>query len=766
MGAIRIHGAKTHNLQNISLEIPKHKLVGIAGVSGAGKSSLVFTLAAGAEQAVASLFPPFLQARMANLAPGDVDCLEGLTFTAIVSQKKFNKNVRSSVGTAIGVAPYLRLLFSRAASPRAGFSPSYSPNDIRGMCTTCSGLGYIDDIDLDELIDRNRSLREGAIRFPSFQPEKYRWKRLVCSGIADPDRPWKDLTREAKELLLYGKGVPLTNPLPGYPKHGMFDGVIPRLKASYLEKAGAKLTKEESAELMRIVKKAVCPTCQGLRINSAARASKLNGLNIAEASHLSIAEFLKYMERIRGEVIEGSKQNILTRCKYLCRIGLDYISLDRPTDSLSGGEAQRLRIVGLLSTPITDATFIMDEPSSGLHPADIERVLRSLKQLRDAGNTVVIVEHNLQILTECDYVIELGPGAGEAGGQIVFAGSPDGLIKRNTPTGRARRSFVVPNHKMIETVEILSIKNATFRNLKNVSVSFPTKALTVISGVAGSGKSSLVSVLAKENAGVAMVDQLPLMATGRSSLLTVLDLAEPVRGLFANVSGLDPSYFSSNGKGACPECKGRGVIRVDMAFMNDVTTVCEKCGGKKFNNIALSYKLPLKDGEFTIAEILDSSWYEIKERFSEQSEIRTVASLFQAVGLSYLKLGQTLNTLSGGELNRVKLVKFLKKHSEDASRVLVLDEITTGLHPEDVKSLIDFFRQLTSKGFTVIAVDHNLELISRADYNVDMGPGAGERGGNVVFCGTAQGLSSCRDSETGKWLLRFIENKNKVGVVM
>lgn len=752
---IKIIGAKTNNLHDLSVSIPKHRLVGIAGVSGSGKSSLVSTFASGAQQAVASLFPPFLQARMKTLEPGTVDGLEGLTFTAIVGQKKFSKNVRSSVSTAVGIAPYLRLLFSRSANPSAGFSPSYSPNDPRGMCETCSGLGYVDNIDFEELIDQSRSLNEGAIRFPSFAPGTYRWKRLVCSGIADVDAAWKDLPDDAKELLLYGKDVQLKHPLPGYPKHGKFDGVIPRLRASYLEKAGAKTTKKEDAAIQRIVKRAVCPDCQGQRINETARASRLNGLNIAEASHLSVDEFVSYLKEIQDGTIEGPRQSILTRCKYLCEIGLSYLSLDRPTDSLSGGEAQRLRIVGLLGAPITDATFVMDEPSSGLHPADVERLLRSLEQLRDTGNTVIIVEHNIQILSACDYVIELGPGAGINGGRILFTGTPQDLAHSTTPTGKALRAGIELNNKSLSSPIMIEVSHARLHNLRDVSVKFPTHALTVVSGVAGSGKSSLVSVLVKQHPEVTMIEQIPLPASSRSSLLTALDLANPIRKVFSKVSGLDPSWFSENGKGACSVCKGRGIIRVDMAFMDDVETVCEQCGGKKFNDTALSVRLPFGTRAVSIADVLAASLDDVTKIFANQSEVKKVVSLLQDVGLGYLKLGQTLNTLSGGELQRVKLVSFLKHHLRDKGSVLVLDEITTGLHPHDIGQLIKFLRRLTSEGLTVIVVDHNLNLIAQADYNIDVGPGAGAEGGNVIFIGTAQGLANCMTSRTGEWLRKF-----------
>lgn len=753
--AIKITGAKTNNLRDVSVSIPKHLLVGIAGVSGSGKTSLISTFASGAQQAVASLFPPFLQARMKTLEPGTVEGLEGLTFTAIVGQKKYSKNVRSSVGTAVGIAPYLRLLFSRSARPSAGFSPSYSPNDPRGMCEACSGLGYVDNIDLAELIDQNRSLNEGAIRFPSFEPGTYRWKRLVCSGIADADVAWKDLPDGARRLLLYGKDVPLEHPLPGYPKHGKFDGVIPRLRASYLEKAGAKTTKREDAAMQRVIRRVVCPECQGQRINGAARASRLNGLNIAEASRLGIGELVSYLEEIQDRAVEGPRQSILTRCRYLCEIGLGYLSLDRPTDSLSGGEAQRLRIVGLLGAPITDATFVMDEPSSGLHPADVERLLRALEQLRDTGNTVIVVEHNAQILSACDHVIELGPGAGADGGEIIFTGSPQRLAHGTTPTGEALRGGIQLHGKGLPSPSMIDVSHARLHNLRDVSVGFPSHALTVVSGVAGSGKSSLVSVLAEQHPEVTMIEQVPLPASSRSSLLTVLELADPVRTAFSKASGLDPSWFSENGRGACSACRGRGTIRVDMAFMDDVETECEQCGGKRFNDAALSVRLPFGARDVSIADVLDASLDDVAAIFASQPEVRRVVTLLQGVGLGYLRLGQALSTLSGGELQRVKLVSFLKRRLQDRDSVLVLDEITTGLHPHDVGQLVKFLRRLTAKGLTVIAVDHNLQFIAQADYNVDMGPGAGDEGGDVIFSGTAQGLADCMASRTGEWLRKF-----------
>lgn len=755
MDTIEIINAKTHNLKGVSVVIPKHKLVGIAGVSGSGKSSLVSTLAAKAQQSYTTLFPPFVQARMKTLEPGVVDDIKGLTFTAIVGQKKFSKNIRSSVGTVVGIAPYLRLLFSRLSNPSAGFSPFYSPNDPRGMCKKCAGLGYVDDINLKELIDSDKSLNEGAVRFPSFEPGTYRWKRLVCSGIADANTPWKYIPKNKQRILLYGKGIQLENPLQGYPKHGKFDGIIPRLKDSYLEKVGAKITKNEEAAIRRIVKKTVCPECNGQRLNEAARVSKINGLNIADVSNLSIVELIEYIEQIREKKFEQLINNILVRCNDLCQIGLGYLSLDRTTDSLSGGESQRLRIVGLLGTSITDATFIMDEPSSGMHPEDIEKLLNSLKKLRDLGNTLIVVEHNIQILNECDFIIELGPGAGDEGGELLFEGTPKALACTTTPTGNAMKKSISLNNNIMLNQNTVNVEHAKIHNLKDVSVKFPKNALTVISGVAGSGKSSLVSVLAKQNPEVTVIEQLPLTASSRSSILTALNLDEHIRGAFSNVSGLDKSWFSSNGKGACPICNGRGTIRIDMAFMDDVESVCEQCNGKRFNDKALSIKLPYGEENFSIADILEANLNDVKNIFIKDNKIKEVVDLLQSVGLGYLKLGHTLDTLSGGELQRVKLVKFLKDRSKNKSEVLVLDEITTGLHPNDVGKLIKFLRRLISDGLTLIIIEHNLMVISKADYNIDMGPGAGKNGGEIIFRGIPTELSNCKYSKTGKWLSKF-----------
>ncbi|WP_211255364.1 ATP-binding cassette domain-containing protein [Corynebacterium lactis] len=752
--AINIFGAKTHNLHDVSVAIPKHHLVAITGVSGSGKSSLVSTLAAGAQQAVASLFPPFVQARMKTEKSGEVGRLTGLTFTAIVGQKRFAKNARSTVGTLTGIAPYLRLMFSRAAQPPAGFSPNYSPNDPRGMCEKCSGLGYVDDIDLDALIDSQRSIDDGAIRFPTFEPGTYRWKRLAYSGIADVHTSWRDLPEQTRNILLYGEQVKLRNPMPGYPKHAIFDGVIPRLRSSYLEKPEAKITAKEKAALQRVVRRIVCPECEGQRVNAAARASRLSGLNIAEASRLSIKGLTHFVSGVTDKSIEAPRQQILTRCKYVEEIGLGYLSLNRLTDTLSGGESQRLRIVELLGASITDATFVLDEPSSGLHPADVDRLLESLKRLRNVGNTVIVVEHNPQIIAASDHILELGPGAGIDGGSVIFEGPPHRLAVASTPTAKALRQRVKIAGRAFSTSHSISVVHASSNNLRDISVSFPLKALSAVSGVAGSGKSSLVAALADQHSGVAVIDQKPIAASSRSSLLTALNLAIPIRKMFAQASGMKPSMFSPNGQGACPLCKGRGSIRIDMAFMEDIEVECEQCGGRKFNETALSARVARGEKKLSIADVLSADLGQLQWVFSEQADIADVLNLLRNVGLGYLTLGQTLDSLSGGELQRIKLVRLLAQR-QDSESIIVLDEVFDGLHPQDVNRLVAFLRNLSEQGRTIIVVEHNPLVIGQVDYVVDLGPGAGDEGGNVVFSGTPTALAECEESTTGKWLRRL-----------
>ncbi|MFJ8917418.1 excinuclease ABC subunit UvrA [Amycolatopsis sp. NPDC102389] len=747
---ITVEGARTHNLRDISVRVPKHRLTVFTGVSGSGKSSLAFdTIAAEAERLVTGTYPAFVRNRLPQHPPADVDRIDGLVFTTIVDQRRFTGNARSTVGTASDIAPLLRLLFSRLGKPGAGFSPAYSFNDPAGMCPQCEGLGVVDDIDLDRLLDRSRSLREGAVRFPTFAPGTYRWKRLVHSGLVDPDVPLGRLPAAKVETLLHAEALPLDQPGAEYPKHGRFDGIVPRLRDSYLRKTPSRLTAEEQEGLAGVVTRGVCPECAGTRLSEAARGSLIDGRSIADWSAMPVGELRDVVAAVRDPSVAPLPQAIRERLDALDSVGLGYLSLSRESRTLSGGEAQRVKIVRHLGSALSDVCYVFDEPSTGLHPHDVHRLLELLARLRDAHNTILVVEHHPAVIAAADHVIDLGPAGGDGGGRVQFEGGPGELVTAGTETGRILGAPLRFRERTRVARGAVTISGARSHNLRDVTVDVPLGVLTVVSGVAGSGKSTLITgELPRQHPDFVVVEQAPLRGGIRSTPATVLGIAEPIRETFGKATGKHPSWFSANGRGACPVCKGKGVIITDLAFLDDVQTGCDACGGTRFNPEALAARL---NGR-TIADVLAMNPADAAALFGEPSAVGRRLRWLDRVGLGYLTIGQSLDTLSGGERQRLLLARHLADAGPADELRLVLDEPTAGLHGSDVDRLLTLCDELVDAGATLVLIEHDQRVIAHADHVIDIGPGAGADGGTVVFEGTPAALAEDSASLTGRHL--------------
>ena len=747
---ITVEGARTNNLRDVTVRVPKHRLTVFTGVSGSGKSSLAFdTIAAEAERLVAESYPVFVRNRLPQHPPADVDRVDGLTFTTIVDQRRFTGNARSTVGTASDIAPLLRLLFSRIGDPSAGFSPAYSFNDPSGMCPRCEGIGTVDDVDLDRLIDPNRSLREGAVLFPTFAPGTYRWKRLVHSGLVDPDLPLSALAPAELDTLLHAQGLRLTNPGPEYPESGLFDGILPRLRNSYLRKKPSRLTDEEQVALNHVVTRSTCPDCAGTRLNAAARASLVDGRSITDWSALAVSELRHVAASVQAPAVAPLSRAIIDRLDALDTVGLGYLSLDRDSGSLSGGEAQRVKIVRHLGSALSDVSYVFDEPSTGLHPHDVHRLIELLAKLRDAHNTVLVVEHHPGVIAAADHIIDLGPGGGVHGGTIQYEGAPAGLASSGTETGRMLNTPTRLREHPRTPRGSVTIRHARTHNLRDLTVEVPLGVLTVASGVAGSGKSTLLATeLPRQHPSFLVVDQAPLRGGIRSTPITVLGVAEPIRNTFSAATGLHPSWFSANGRGACPACKGKGVIVTDLAFLDDVQTVCDACAGTRFNEAALAATFH----GHTIADLLAMNAIQAVELLAGHRDITDRLGWIERVGLGYLAIGQSLDTLSGGERQRLLLARHLGEGHDPTTLRIVLDEPTAGLHGTDVDRLLHLFDELIEAGATIIAIEHNLRVIAHADHIIDIGPGAGHNGGTVVFQGSPHDLIHATGSVTSQYL--------------
>ncbi|MBO1751672.1 excinuclease ABC subunit UvrA [Actinotalea sp. BY-33] len=770
---IRVQGARENNLKDVSVEIPKRRLTVFTGVSGSGKSSLVFgTIAAESQRMINETYSAFLQGFMPSLARPDVDLLEGLTTAIIVDQERMGANVRSTVGTATDVNALLRILFSRLGTPHIGSAQAFSFNvasisgsgrvkldkggqqtsEVRsfsvtgGMCPRCEGMGHVSEVDVSQLVDETRSLEEGAITVPGYSADG--WYGRIFGAVVPADVPVSTFTAKQRQEFLYGEprkikvdNINLT-----------YEGLVPRIQKSMLSKDVASLQPHIRAFVERAVAFTTCPDCDGTRLSEAARSSKIRGISIADACQMQISDLAAWVR----DLDEPSMGPLLTGLQHtldsFVEIGLGYLSLDRPAGSLSGGEAQRTKMIRHLGSALTDVTYVFDEPTIGLHPHDIQRMNDLLLRLRDKGNTVLVVEHKPEAIAIGDHVVDLGPGAGTAGGEVVFEGTVAGLRTSGTLTGRHLDDRSSLKGSVREPTGTLEVRGATSHNLKEVDVDIPLGVLVVVTGVAGSGKSSLIHGSVSGRDGVVTVDQGAIRGSRRSNPATYTGLLDPIRKAFAKANGVKPALFSSNSEGACPVCNGAGVIYTDLGVMATVESPCEECEGRRFQASVLEYRLGGRD----ISEVLAMPVTEA-EAFFSAGEARTPAAhtildRLADVGLGYLTLGQPLTTLSGGERQRLKLATQMAGKGS----VYVLDEPTTGLHLADVEQLLGLLDRLVDSGTSVVVIEHHQAVMAHADWIIDLGPGAGHDGGRVVFEGPPADLVEEGTTLTGQHLAAYV----------
>ncbi|QGU96885.1 ATP-binding cassette domain-containing protein [Clostridium bovifaecis] len=741
---IEVIGAREKNLKSINLKIPKKQITVFTGVSGSGKSALVFdTIAAESQRQLNETYSSFIRHRLPHYGQPNVDSIENLSVAIVINQKRIGGNGRSTVGTITDIYSLLRLLFSRIGKPFAGYSDIFSFNNPQGMCLRCEGLGKVKIFDISRLIDSQKSLNEGAIQFPTFRPGEVRWKRYVCTGLFDNDKKLKDYTEDELDTLLYKTDFKPSNPTEGWPPTSKYEGVIPRIQRTFLNKESrdAVLYKET---IDYVVTKGVCPLCEGARLNQEMLGCKINGKNIADCTKMQVSDLINFMRTIKEPYSHTIVDAIIHRLEHLIFIGLGYLNLNRETSTLSGGESQRIKMVRQLGGSLTDITYIFDEPSIGLHPHDINKINSLLRQLRDKGNTVLIVEHDPDVIKIADHIVDVGPKAGIKGGRVVYEGDLNGLVKADTLTGKFLNNKPRLKKEIRKPAGWFVIKHASLHNLKDVSIKVPKGVMTVVTGVAGSGKSTLINhVFPKYHPETIFIDQGSIQASNRSNIATYTGIFDSIRSMFAKQNGVEAALFSFNSKGACPKCKGLGMIYTDLAFMDTMESICEVCQGRRFNEQVIQFKLRGK----SISEVLEMTIDEAME-FFYQKEIFPTLKRLKDVGIGYITLGQPLNTLSGGELQRVKLAAEL----ESRGNVYVLDEPTTGLHMSDIEQLILIMNRLVDQGSTVIVIEHNLNIISQADWIIDLGPGAGQDGGKVIFQGQPKDIVNCNSSITGKYL--------------
>jgi excinuclease UvrABC ATPase subunit len=771
---IRVQGARVNNLKDVSVGIPKRRLTVFTGVSGSGKSSLVFgTIAAESQRLINETYSAFVQGFMPTLDRPDVDVLEGLTTAIIVDQERMGANARSTVGTVTDANAMLRVLWSRIGTPHIGPPTAFSFNVptrkasgamtvdkgkgarivvrdvvyLGGMCPRCEGMGSISDIDLSQLYDESKSLSEGALTIPGYTAEGWQVKIFAAAGL-DLDKPIRKYTKQERHDLLYKESTKVKVAAVNL----TYEGLVPRIQKSFLSKDVDAMQPHIRAFVERAVTFTPCPDCGGTRLTKEARSSKIKGINIADACAMQINDLAEWVSGLKAPSVAPLLASLRHTLDSFVEIGLGYLSLDRPSGTLSGGEAQRTKMIRHLGSSLTDVTYVFDEPTIGLHPHDIQRMNELLLRLRDKGNTVLVVEHKPEVIAIADHVVDLGPGAGTAGGEVVFEGTVDALWASGTLTGRHLSDRAALKPSVRKPAGVMKVRGARTHNLQNVNVDIPLGVLVVVTGVAGSGKSSLIHGSVSGRDGVVSVDQTAIRGSRRSNPATYTDLLEPIRKAFAKANGVKPALFSANSEGACPTCNGAGVIYTDLGMMAGVTTVCEECEGRRFQASVLEYRL----GGLNIAEVLDLSVEDAVGFFgagaAHTPAAHAILRRMADVGLGYLRLGQPLTTLSGGERQRLKLAT----HMGADGGVYVLDEPTTGLHLADLEQLLGLLDRLVDSGKSVIVIEHHLTVMAHADWIIDLGPGAGHDGGRVVFEGTPADLVAARSTLTGEHLAAYV----------
>ena len=742
---ILIKDATENNLKHVTVEIPKRQITVVTGVSGSGKSSLVLdTIAAKSRRELNDTFPSFTQQYLPKYGRPHVGDIENLPIAIVIEQRKPSSNSRSTVGTYTDIYALLRLLYSRIGQPFVGYSDAFSFNHPSGSCPRCAGLGEIRELDIHKLVDFDKSLNdEDTIHYIAFGKGGWRWIRYAHSGLFDLDKKIKDYTPEELDLFLNSPQIKLKNPPHNWPKSAKYEGLIPRMYRSIINSEEGLL---HAAVLNPMLTMGTCPDCGGTRLNEKIRSCKIKGVNIAEVTALSISDCRQWMETIANPLAEDIKRATIERLAALEEIGLGYLTLDRAIGTLSGGEAQRCKIAKYINSPLSDVMYILDEPSVGLHNHDILLMQKSVQKLKNHGNTVILVEHHKDMIKIADHIIDMGPGAGMKGGEIVFEGSYQELLHSQTLTGTMLSATSAIKETVRQPKSFFHLENASLHNLKNLTVDLPLGVMCGIAGVAGSGKSSLMECFRNaypQPEEIVYISQKNIGISLRSTPATYLEVADDIRKLFAKTNKTKADLFSFNGKGGCPVCQGKGVIVSDMAFMDAIETTCEACGGLRYSSEVLSYKVQ----GMNIAEVMDLTANKASELFAG-SVIAEKLEPLRKVGLGYLHLNQSLSTLSGGELQRIKLASYLR----DAGKIFIMDEPSDGLHLNDIKRILDLFETMVEAGNTIFLIEHNLEMLKACDYLIELGPGGGAMGGKVIFAGTPKEMLACEASVTRPYI--------------